>query len=633
MKRSGSPSNEFHIQQREKVWAVEVGFAKASRFVAFAAEAVIIAFTALMTILVFIQVVARYGFNSALGWSEELSLILIIWLTFVGTIVIGKRNQWITIDALMVFLSPKIQEHISVVIQASSIAFCVHLVKEGLELTLVQKDMVTAALEVSYAWIYASVPISAFFLGIQLFASMLSKVRERPSALVSLFLAAALLTAMSALLPSVRPLLDFPTVLLASMLMLFLLGMPVAIALGITAMIFFLAKGESVFIAIPQNMTWGVNSFPLMAIPFFLLAGELMNKGGVTIRLIRFASTLVGHIRGGMGHVAVVANLIMAGMSGSEVADAAATGSILIPSMKEKAYKAGFAAAIVASASVIGPIFPPSVPFVIYGALANTSVLKLFLAGAVPGIIMAVFLMGAVYLIARKEKYPREERASLPSLILSFKQSILALLMPVIIIGGMLAGVFTPTEAAAVGVMYALALGLISYKEINGNDLIQALSNVAIMTSNIMYIVATASVIGWIAAREQIPQALTQHLYYFGRDPWIVLSVINIILLVLGAFISSIPIMLIMIPVLAPVVGELHIDPVHFGVVFSLNVMLGLNTPPFGMAMFLVCRIAGISIVDFTKNWWPFFCALLLVLILVTYVPGVTMWLPNLLVK
>ncbi|MGA2466832.1 MAG: TRAP transporter large permease subunit [Thermodesulfobacteriota bacterium] len=606
---------------------------RANRLIGTGAEIAIVAFMACMVAFIFLQVVFRYVFNNPLGWTEELCLIMLAWTVFLGSVVVARKNEWISIDALKVCLPERAQEHLAVLGNCASLVFCVVLIKEGMNLVYAQKDMLTPALEISWAWIYAPIPISSLLLCLQIVGTTIKTLRKNPFSFLSLLTVSLIIFMLLTIFPSSRSLFSSPLSIFVTMLTLFLIGMPVGIALGVVSLTFFLAEGEGLLSAIPQNMAWGTQSFTLMAIPFFLLAGEFMNKGGITVKLIRFASTLVGHIRGGLGHVSVVANLIMAGMSGSEVADAAATGSILIPSMTKKGYTPGFAAAIIAAASVIGPIFPPSIPFVIFGALGNVSVLKLFLGGVVPGIVMALFLMGACYLVARRKAYPKEARADGKSILLAFRESFLAFLMPLIIIGGMLLGIFTPTEASDVGVMYALVLGIAVYREINGKKFFEAILSVAVMTSSIMYIAATATVIGFITAREQIPQVLTEYLFLLGKNPWLVLTVINIILLVLGCFISSIPIMLIMIPILVPIIKSLQIDPVHFGVMFSINVMLGLNTPPFGMAMFIVCKIAGISIVEFTKNWWPFFVALLIVLIIVTGIPSVVLWIPSLLVK
>ncbi len=613
--------------------SLENGLEKTDHYLASGAQVVVTALLAMMVAVIFLQVFCRYALNNPLNWAEESTLIFLVWMTFLGSVTVARKNQWIFIDVLLTVLPGRVLDHLAILSHAASILFYVVLIKEGLALAYAQKEMMTSALEISWGWIYLAVPLSSLLLLFHSFRATVTKLRENPFVLVSLLSAAVAISILATLLPSFRSSINFPSFLFMTMIFLFLIGMPVGIALGVTSMIFVLTKGDMLLTIFPQNMIGGVDSFPFLAVPFFILAGELMERGGVTVKLVQFASAIVGHIRGGLGHVAVVANLIMAGMSGSEVADAAATGSVLIPSMKQKGYHPAFAAGIIAAASVIGPIFPPSIPFVIYGALASTSVLRLFLGGVVPGVLMAFFLMGAVYLVARKAGYQREKKANLTSLLAVSKSSMLALFMPLIIIGGMLAGIFTPTEASNVAVIYALFLGVVVYRQTTLKDIVGAFSRIAVMTAGIMYIVATASIIGWIVAREQIPQQLMEFLLSFGKNPWAILTIVNLILLFLGCFISSIPITLIMIPMLIPVIRQLHIDPVHFGVVFTLNVMIGLNTPPFGMAMFIVCKIAQVSVIEFVRQWWPFFVALLLSLGVVTYVPAAVTWLPNLLLK
>ena len=583
--------------------------------------------------LILLQVFLRYALNSPLGWTDEACLIMMVWMIFLGSVTVAWKNEWIIIDAVLIYLPARIREHLTVISHFASISFFVILVKEGMNLTYAQVDMLTPALEISWAWAYAVIPLSSFLLCLQTVGKIIKSVRNNPLSLFSLLAVSLFIVMLLTLFPSSRFLLSSPLSIFITMLTLFFIGMPVGISLGLTSMIFIFGTGVGSLSVIPHNMVHGVYSFAMLAVPLFLLAGELMNKGGVTIKLVRFAYGLVGHLRGGLGHVSIVANLIMAGMSGSEVADAAATGSILIPAMKEKGYKPGFAAGITAAASVIGPIFPPSIPFIIFAALANVSVLKLFLAGVIPGIIMALFLMAACYIVAWKNGYPKEASPDGKSILLSFRESIWALLLPLIIIGGMILGIFTPTEAAGIAVLYAFILGIAVYRELNGKKFIETLSSIAEMTAGLMYIFATATAIGFVITREQIPQILTNYLLTMSNDPWVVVLVVIGILLFLGCFITSMPIMLIMIPILIPVMKAIQIDFVHFGVMLCLTTSLGLNTPPFGTAMFVVCKIADISIIEFVKYWWPFFIALLFVLTIVAYVPSVTLWLPNLLVK
>jgi C4-dicarboxylate transporter DctM subunit len=418
--------------------------------------------------------------------------------------------------------------------------------------------------------------------------------------------------------------------ILLFMLLFFAVGMPVAFAMGASSLVYMLAQSNIALISIPQRMLNGADNFPLLAIPFFMLAGSLMETGGVTRRLVDFSSALVGHIAGGLSHVVVVANMIMAGMSGSAVADASATGSILIPSMRQKGFPADFAAAIVGAAATIGPIIPPSIPMVIFASIANVSVAKLFVGGVIPGILMGLYLMAVAYLVARRRNYGREPRRSLRELWHAFVRAIPPLFAPVIIMGGILGGVFTPTEAAVVASVYAFALGL-WYRELRWRDLPRILGKVLVTTSVVLFIVAASSLMGWLLALERVPQMLMGGFLAISTNPWVILAIINVLLLILGCLMDSIPILIILVPVLSPLILKLGIDPIHFGVVMVLNLMIGLLTPPVGMVMYVTCSIAGVTIKDFTRECWPMILALIAVLAMITYYPPLVVWLPNLL--
>jgi C4-dicarboxylate transporter DctM subunit len=379
-----------------------------------------------------------------------------------------------------------------------------------------------------------------------------------------------------------------------------------------------------------QRFVTGVDSFPLLAVPFFILAGALMNTGGVTERLVRLANAMVGRLTGGLGHVVVVTNMIMAGMSGSAVADAAGTGAVLIPSMIRAGYGAAFSAAVTASASTIGPIIPPSIPFVVFGILASVSIGRLFLGGAIPGILMGLYLMVVVYFVSKKRGYARGERTSGTRLWLAFKSALPALLLPVIILWGIVGGAVTPTEAAVLAVLYALFLGVFVYRELTFSSMAQVFCEAALTTGVIMFIVAGASLLAWIMTREQAGPTLVGAVTSVTRDPRLVLLLINIILLILGCFLETLSLMILLVPVLMPLINALGIDPVHFGVVFTLNLMIGLITPPVGMSMFIACSIAKIRLVDFAREIPLFVVALVLVLLLITYYPPLVLFLPNL---
>jgi tripartite ATP-independent transporter DctM subunit len=355
-----------------------------------------------------------------------------------------------------------------------------------------------------------------------------------------------------------------------------------------------------------------------------------MNISGVSHRIFAFAQTLVGHIPGGLGHVSVVASMIFAGMTGSAVAEAGGLGVVELEAMKKRGYDVDFAAGIIVSAATIGPIIPPSVIFVLYGVLAEVSVGALFLAGFVPGVLMGLALMIRVYLISRKKHYPVTPRAGAADVWQAFKGAALALLMPVIIIGGMLGGVFTPTEAAVVAVLYAIFLGMFVYRELTWVALWRTLHVTGIQTASVMIITATAVVLGWVLTRSQFSQALTDYVLSVTRNPYLILLLLNIFLLISGCFIEVIAALIIYTPVLAPLLKAVGIDPVHFGVVMTLNLMIGLLTPPFGMGLFVVQKVAQISFEQIVRAALPFILPLIVVLALITYIPELCLWLPRL---
>ena len=417
----------------------------------------------------------------------------------------------------------------------------------------------------------------------------------------------------------------------AVLFLFILLGLPIAVCMGFTAVIFFVVLGQTdVLLMLPARMYSGTTSFTLLAIPFFILAGNLMNTGGMTQRLVHFAQCLVGHIRGGLGHVTVVTNMIMAGMSGSAVADATGTGVVLIPAMEKAGYPRAFSAALVGAASTIGPIIPPSIPFVIFGSITGTSVGRLFLGGFLPGVLMGLFLMITVAVLSKRRGYRREQRATCRELLIAALQATPAWGAPIIIIGGILAGVFTPTEAAVAASLYALTVGMLVYGEIKPADLPRILWETIQNTVQVMFIIAAAGIFGFLLIRQQVPMTLVEGLMSLTTTPWIVLLVINVILLLLGCFMEAIAIMLLTIPVFMPLIARVGVDPVHFGVLLTLNLMIGLLTPPVGMCLYAVSAISKVPLWPLAKELWPYIVALTVCLGLVTYVPGLVLWIPNL---
>jgi tripartite ATP-independent transporter DctM subunit len=412
-----------------------------------------------------------------------------------------------------------------------------------------------------------------------------------------------------------------------------LLSMPVGFSMALASIVAVALSGLSMK-TIPQMATVGVQSFPLMAVPFFILAGNLMNNGGITKRIYNFALSIVGHLPGGLGQVSVVASMIFSGISGSAAADAAGLGVIEIKAMSDEGYDKSFAAAIVAAAAVLGPIIPPSIIMVIYAIEANVSIAKMFLAGIVPGVTAGLVLMGTVYLLAKtgREKCPTRPRASLKDVWKATREGILSIMAPLIILLGMTGGVITPTEAGVLAVVYCLAIGFL-YKELKLKDLPGILLDSALGTAQVMFMFAMASLFGWIVTVTRVPFIVSTALLGITSNQYILLGLIIIFLLILGCFMESIAGMIVVLPVLLPIILQLGIDPIHFGIIICFGMILGTLTPPMGAGLFIVSSIAGEKFESVLKKTWPFIFSLVITLLLITYVPQLSLWLPNLLIR
>lgn len=412
-------------------------------------------------------------------------------------------------------------------------------------------------------------------------------------------------------------------------LVLIVLNVPIAFAMAGSAAVVVLQAGlpESV---VMQRIAFGVDSFPLLAVPLFLLAGELMDLGGLSRQLVLFANTLLGHVRGGMAHVAIVSNMIMSGLSGAGTADAAATGGILIPAMIKKGYSPAYAAAVLGAGAVLGPIIPPSIAMVVYGATANVSVGRLFVGGAVPGLIMAIYMILVNVVIARRRDYPKDPQASCGQVARVTGNAIWGLLAPVIIIGGIMGGVFTPTEAASVAVAYSFFVGVFIYRAMDPRAFLPAVRRSFLLTAKIMFIIGAASSFSWLLARSNAPQLVSSGFLSIGGNLFLFLLLVNVMLLVLGMLMETVAILLIVVPLLFPLSTQLGLDPVFFGVMMTLNLSIGLVTPPVGMVMYVVTGIAKARVEDFTRELMPYFVAQILSLITISAFPVLVTWLPDL---
>jgi len=420
--------------------------------------------------------------------------------------------------------------------------------------------------------------------------------------------------------------------LVGTMLALLLAGVPVAFAIAMSSAAYILLGGSHVRPVVLAQMTVsGADNFILLAVPFFMFAGELMNRGGITRRLVAFAESVVGNLRGGLSYVVVIVNMIMAGVSGAAIADAAAVGSVMIPSMTKSGYRRGFAGAVNAAAATIGPVIPPSVGFIIYASLANVSVGKLFLAGAVPGVIMGLYMMVVCFIVAHRRGLPRGERTSLRKFLVGLKDAVWALLMPVIILGGILGGVVTPTEAGVIAVLYGLFVGCVVYREIRLRHIPALLARSAKQSAVVMFIIACAKTFGWLLTHMGAPGMLMDAFGSVSSQAWVFLLIMNVVIVVLGCFMEGGSIMIILTPLLLPALAGYGVDLVQFGVVFQLNIMIGLLTPPVGMLLYVITGVSGIPMGEILKDLWPFLIAIVLVLLLITFVPAITLWLPGVL--
>ncbi len=411
--------------------------------------------------------------------------------------------------------------------------------------------------------------------------------------------------------------------------LLLLLRFPIAFALGLSTLAYLVTAGYPL-ITVPLKMYSGIDVFVLLSIPGFILAGNLMNGCGMTDRIIRFCNNMVGHIRGGLSLANIGASMVFSGISGTAISDTASIGSVMIPAMKKEGYEADFACAVTAASSTIGPIIPPSLPMIIAGSLTGLSIGKLFLAGAVPGLMLAMGLMMVSLIISQKRNHPKQAKASWRMRGKSLIHAFWALLMTFIILFGIIGGLFTPTEASVIAVLYALLIGTFFYRTLNWKSIAAVMKNSAGTTASLMILVGFANLFGWILVSEQVPQGLADLLLSITENKFLLLLMINILLIIIGSFMETIAALLIVYPILLKVAVFAGIDPIQFSVIAVLNLIIGLNTPPVGVCLFVASGIGKVPLEKVAKAGLPFLLISIVVLLLVSYIPALSLYLPGL---
>jgi len=421
-------------------------------------------------------------------------------------------------------------------------------------------------------------------------------------------------------------------ILFGSFVPMLLLGVPIALCLLLMTIFVYIDIGDPLlFLQIPQRMFTSTENLLLLAIPFFIMAGEIMNRAKITDKLMILSGALVGWIRGGLAHTNIIASMFFAGITGSAVSDTVAVGGIMIPAMKENGYDEDYSAAVTASSSVIGPIIPPSIPMLLYASVMNVSIAGLFLGGLLPGIMVALFLMGTAYLVAvRKGIGERAPFVGFVNLFIAFLRGIPALLLPAIIMGGILGGFFSPTQASAVAVMYGLVIGFIFYRTLSWRDIAPILKHTVTATAMIMFLLACAKSFSWLVSYYNLVEHVTLAFVTLTENKYVFLLLVNILFLVLGMFLDMGFAIIVLGPLIAPIAYQYGVDPIHFGLITCVNLTIGLATPPFGLVLFAACGVSGVKLAPLSRAILPFIAAEIAVLLLITYVPFFTMYFPRL---
>jgi C4-dicarboxylate transporter DctM subunit len=578
-------------------------------------------------VIALIQVFFRYVLNDSLAWPEEVARWAFVWCVFLGSAMVARRKTHIIIDLLPRMLGEAALRYHAAFARVIIVTVAAMLLMFGIDLVH-RSSYVSPAMQWPFTYLYLAVPVGAALTFLFMLAEPVPGWRSRWSGVAATLLGIALFYV-------VRDLGDvalFTSIGVAWTLLIFavgtmLLGVPIFYAILFGTFIAFLPQGEMFLLTVPQNMTSALDSFLLLAIPFFITAAGIMNVGGITDRLIALAAAFVGHFRGGLGHVNVLTNTLMGGISGSSMADTAAIAKTMVPAMEKRGFPRPFGCALTGSAAILANMIPPSMGLIIYGALASVSVGALFIATIVPGLLMAAVLSVVVHLVTLRMKAGMGgERANAAVRWRATLTAVPALVLPIVIVGGIRAGIFTATEAGAIAALYALCCGLFIYRTANFSSIVRAMRESLSETIAVMVIISASAPFAWILVADQVPQKLAEHMGVLTSNWMLLLFVINLFLLVVGLFMEMIASMVILVPILVPMLKAAHIDLVQFGIIMVGNLCIGALTPPLGMLVYTAARVTDTPTSDVFRAMTPFLIGLIAWLFLISFVPSISLF-------
>lgn len=596
----------------------------------------------LMFAILVLQIFSRQVMGDPLIWSEELARLIFVYIGMLGVSLGIKNRQHIYIDFLYTKFPDKIKKFISTFIQIIILGCLLFFLYFGYDLFIKKEEIEIVSLGISLKWMYLSLPIIAILMIIRFYQAYVDSFKEdkvliKPSFMILLIIVLLAITLFKPeLFKALRLSNYFHTgdsvifYVLAAWLIIMFLGMPVGWSLLTATILYFgLTRWRLAYFA-ADKLVYSLDSFSLLSVPFFILTGILMNGSGITERIFNFAKAMLGHYTGGMGHVNVAASLIFSGMSGSAIADAGGLGQLEIKAMRDEGYDDDICGGLTAASCIIGPLVPPSISMIIYGVIANESIARLFLGGFIPGFLTTIALMIMNYFISKKRGYKKATKATSSERWQAFKDSFWALITPILIIGGIFSGLFTPTEAAVIAALYSTFLGAFIYKELTIKSLFKHCIEAVAISGVTCLMIMTVTFFGYVIAREQIAMRIAEVFIKYAHSPAMVLIMINLLLLFLGMFIDALALQFLVLPMLIPVVQEVGIDLVFFGVMSTLNMMIGILTPPMGMALFVVAQVGKMSVSTVTKGVIPFLLPILITLVIITIFPQLVTFLPNL---